>query len=129
MLREITLSVSEDIYCQVELVATETHRDVREVLLVTISNEFSPYPVHPHRTAMKKEIAAYQKMHALLTPKYLGEYVAIYQGELLDHDTDPVALHKRITAKYPAQVILTRKVRKEAEPVLHMRSPRLERLP
>ncbi len=129
MLKEITLSVPEDIYRQVEQVATETQRAVTDVFLETISSKFPPYPAHPNRAAMQKEIAAYKEMHAHLVKKYLGKYVAIYQGELVDHDADPVTLHKRITTKYPEQVILSRKVQKAAEPILHMRSPRLERVP
>ena len=127
MLREITLPVPEDIYRQVERVATETQRDVIDVLLDIISSEFAPYPENPNRAAMKQEIAGYKKMHPDLAQKYLGQYVAIYQGKLVDHDVDPVALHKRVTARYPGKVVLSRKVGDDAEPILHMRSPRFER--
>ena len=77
---------------------------------------------------MKKEIAAYQNIHSHLVQEYLGQYVAIYQGELVDHDPDPVSLHRRVIRKYPDQVVLSRKVQTDPEPVLYMRSPRLERL-
>ncbi|MCB0092737.1 MAG: hypothetical protein KDE54_32845 [Caldilineaceae bacterium] len=129
MLKEITLSIPEDIYRQVEQVATETQRDVADLFLDTIASHFPTHPAHPDRAAMHKEIAAYKQMHADLVQKYLGEYVAIHQGELVDHDTDLVDLHKRITSNYPGKVILSRRVQKEADPVLHMRSPRLERMP
>ena len=77
---------------------------------------------------MDAEIAAYEAMHGELVKKFLGQYVAIYQGRLVDHDDDPVVLHQRIEKHYPATTVLSRKVQKEAVPVLHMRSPRLERL-
>ena len=96
---------------------------------MTLTELLPTYPGHPDRAAMRKEIAAYQKMHSDLVKTYLGEYVAIYQGELVDHDADPVALHERITTNYPDKVVLSRKVQKDADPVLHMRSPRLARLP
>ncbi|MCB0111472.1 MAG: hypothetical protein KDE53_36370 [Caldilineaceae bacterium] len=129
MLKEITLAVPEEIYQQAEQIATETQQDVADVLLDTIASRFPAYPAHPDRVTMRKEIAAYQKMHSDLVKTYLGEYVAIYQGELVDHDADPVALHERITTNYPDKVVLSRKVQKDADPVLHMRSPRLARLP
>jgi len=128
MLRQITLSLPEDIYRQIQRVATTTQSNVTDVLLATIANTFAPYPVNSNRAAMKKEIAAYKTMHAELVEKYLGQYVALYQGKVVAHETDPVALHRRITATYPGKVVLCRKVQKEVEPILHMRSPHLERL-
>jgi hypothetical protein len=129
MSKQITLPIPEDIYRQVENVAATTNRDVVEVLLETISRTFGPFPVNPNRAAMKKEIEAYKAMHPELVKKYLGQYVAIYQGRLVDHDADPIALHRRITAEFPNKTVLSRLVREEAEPVLYMRSPHLERHP
>lgn len=128
MIKEITLSVPEEVYRRIEQVALETQRNVEDVFMDTISSQFPSYPAHPERATMHKEIAAYTRMHTELVQTYLGEYVAIYQGELVDHDADPVALHERITATYPDKIVLSRKVQREAEPILHMRSPRLERL-
>ncbi len=127
MLKQITLSVPEDVYRQVEQVARTTQSDVADLLLETIARTFSPYPANPNRAAMKREIAAYKAMHPELVKNYLSRYVAIYQGELVDYDIDPVALHQRIAIKYPEQIVLSRKVQKDAEPILHMRSPRFER--
>ncbi len=127
--RDITLSVPEDIYQRVELVASATHRKVMDVMVDTITAAFTPYPENLQRGAMKTEIAAYEAMHAELAKQFLGQYVAIYQGKLIDHDVDPFALHQRIVEQYAGKVVLSRKVQQQAAPVLHMRSPRLERLP
>ena len=126
MSKQVTLPIPEDIYNQVESVAATTDRAVVDVLLETISQAFAPFPVNPQRTAMKREIEAYKAMHPELVKNYLGQYVAVYQGKLIDHDPDLVALHQRITAKYPHKTILSRLVQNEAEPILRMRSPRLE---
>ncbi len=32
--------------------------------------------------------------------QYEGEYVAVHDKEVVDHDTDRVSLHKRVRAKY-----------------------------
>ena len=77
---------------------------------------------------MQKEIAAYLQLHPQLVPAFLGQYVAVYEGQVVDYDTDPAALHKRIKAKFLNKVVLSRKVTTDPEPILHMRSPRLERL-
>lgn len=127
--RDITLTVPEDIYQRVEGVASATHRKVKDVMMDTIAAAFSPYPENPQRGAMKAEIAAYEAMHVELVKQYLGQYVAMHQGRLIDHDVDPVALHQRIAEKYAGKVVLSRKVQKDAAPVLHMRSPRLAQMP
>lgn len=125
--RDITVSIPEDLYERVERVAVTTHRNVGEVIVETITAALTPFPEHPQRSAMDVEIAAYEAMHGELVKKFLGQYVAIYQGKLVDHDVDPVALHQRIEILHPARTVLSRKVQKDAVPVVHMRSPRLER--
>ena len=84
------------------------------------------FPVHPQRAAMKREIAAYEATHAAFVDEYRGQYVAIFQGQLVDHDADPVALHHRVTETYPGETVLCRQVQREASPMIIMRSPRLE---
>jgi len=121
------------------LTARELRALIREVVAETLAElniqshpeteaQTTPleYPAHPNRAAMKKEIAVYKALHPELVQKYLGQYVAIYQGKLVDHDADPVTLHQRVIQKYSGKVVLSRKVQKDAEPVLYMRSPRLE---
>jgi hypothetical protein len=63
-------------------------------------------------------------MHPRLIESYLGDYVAIFQGEVIDHDEDVVALTQRIGEKLPNEVVLIRQVEKSAERILNMRSPR-----
>ena len=40
-----------------------------------------------------------------------GEFAAIYQGQLVDHDVDQMVLFQRIEAAYPGQPVLIRQVR------------------
>ena len=51
------------------------------------------FPAHPGRAEMKKEVATYQNLHPEHFKQYLGRYVVIFQGKLVDHDDDLVALH------------------------------------
>lgn len=76
---------------------------------------------------MLGEIEAFKLMHRQLMQEYLGRYVAIFQGKLVDHDSDPVTLLQRIKQQYPDQVVLRRKVEKQPERILYVRSPRLSK--
>ena len=72
------------------------------------------------------EMQAYLALHPMLKEKYLGQYVAIYQGKLIDHDPDHEALYIRIDAEYPDEFVWISLVEEEAIPTLIFRSPRIE---
>ena len=127
MQKEVKLKIPAELWLRIKQIAEDSNRDVEELLIDSISSSYQAFPVNKDRDLMKQEIQAYEVMHPLLVKEYLGEYVAIFQGELVDHDPDPVSLHNRITAKYPNEVVLSRKVEQTASPVIHMRSPRLEK--
>ena len=81
----------------------------------------TPFPVHENRSTMEQNVAAYRAMHGGLVKRYLGQYVAICDGELLDHDHDPLLLLERIRKNYPDQVVLRRKVERAPERELRIR--------
>lgn len=85
------------------------------------------FPVHEKRAIMEQNAAAYKAMHPQLLEQYADQHVAIYDGELVDHDSDPTALLRRISANYPDQIVLRRKVTQEPERELRIRHPLFER--
>ena len=79
--------------------------------------------------AMSQEIAAFTSQHAVLIQHYLHQHVAIFHGQVVDHDTDSSALLQRINANFPEEIVLIRQVRQQLPLPLHIRSPRLIKLP
>lgn len=77
--------------------------------------------------AMEEEIAAYEELHPELVSEHLGQYVAIYEGRVVDFDNDRLALRQRIHETYPNEVVLVRQVKPTLPAPLHIRSPRLRR--
>jgi hypothetical protein len=71
------------------------------------------------------ETDAFRTMHEQLLQKYAGEYVAIHQGQLVDHDVDQFALYLRMDEQYPDEIILLKQVCPDVEEVYTIRSPRL----
>ena len=55
--------------------------------------------------------------------KYEGEFVAVHNRRLIDHDTDEIALHKRIRAKYGKTPVLI--IPAEGPREIRIFSPRL----
>ena len=76
---------------------------------------------------IKLEQAHYRTQHPKLLQSYAGQYIAMHQGQVIDCDTDQMALYLRIHQKYPMGGVLIRKVTAEPEKVLMVRSPRMER--
>lgn len=78
------------------------------------------------RRAMAQEIEAFHRLHSSLLATIAGEYVAIYRGEVVDHDADQLALFQRVEARFGGLPVLIRQVRPEIEQTIMVRSPRIE---
>ena len=79
------------------------------------------------REQINAEAEAYRSMHAELMRTYLGDCVAIHDGQVVDHDRDLQALHQRIRRRFGSQPVLLRRVEAEPDRVLTFRSPRFAR--
>lgn len=79
----------------------------------------------PRQEIMEREVVAFEAQHQALVDKYLGQYVAIHRGQLIDSDPDEARLLERISAKYPDVVVLIRKVHQTLPSPLNFRSPKL----
>lgn len=123
---QVLLQVPDEIYHQANRIAVRTRRDVADILLETITRSFAPLPVDDNRLAMNQNVEAFIALHVELVKHYLGQYVAICEGQLVDHDLDPVVLLQRIRTRFPGQVVLRRKVESIPERELHIRHPRIE---
>ncbi len=121
---EVTLVVPDEIYEQAEKTAQSTNREVPQVLLDTLVQALPAFYTDPRQPMMEIERQAFITMHPRLVEKFLGQYVAIYQGNLIDYDSDELALVDRIQEKYPDEVVLITEVLSNPERVLHFRSPR-----
>jgi hypothetical protein len=126
MSTQILLDLPDDVYGRIKKLAIHREQDVSDILLETIKRSFLPFPRDPQRETMEREVEAYQAMHPELIRKYRGEYVAIHEGRVVAHDSDPVALLQRIRSQFPNQVVLRRKVEANARPEIQIRRPRFE---
>ena len=83
------------------------------------------------RLAEQKIIAeseAFRAMHAELLQQYWGKYVAVHDGEVVDHDEDVCALNRRIRARYGRRAVLLQRVTEQPEVELVIRSPKEEQV-
>ena len=59
--------------------------------------------------------------------RYMGEYIAIHRGEVMDHDPDQRTLYLRVREQFGRQPVLIVKADWSAMPDFTLHSPRLER--
>jgi hypothetical protein len=107
---------------ELEQVAAEQNITA-ENLLTTLASQFL------YKTALQKmqaETAAFEQMHSQLVSQHLGEYVAVHNKQVVDHDSNINVLRARIRQRFGRMPILLRQVTPEiALRELVFRSPRL----
>lgn len=72
-----------------------------------------------------REQSAYEAQHATLYHKFAGQFIAIHEGTVVDHDVDRVTLSRRIRATYGKQPILITPVLAKPQRVFRVSRPRL----
>jgi len=63
-------------------------------------------------------------MRDQLLDKYEGQYVAVYQGRIVDHDDDKIRLGLRVYQQFGYQPIYVQLVSRQGLPVKQLVSPR-----
>lgn len=58
------------------------------------------------REKIHEETEAFWAMQAELVARYPGEYVAVHQGQVVDHDTDVVQLERRVAQAWGEVAVL-----------------------
>ena len=66
---------------------------------VTLPGPTLDVPAPPLRKG-EREYRAFQRLHPQLLPTYRDQYVAIHEEQVVDHDTDDIALILRVHARY-----------------------------
>ena len=117
-----TITLQPRLVEQLEQVAAQRSVEAQELIETAVR----AYLRQVEREKIKAEAEAFRSMHAELAEKYLGQYVAIHNGKVIDHDEDFQALHSRIRQRFGRQPVLLRQVKSEPERVLTFRSPQFE---
>ncbi len=120
----LSISLSPDLTSSLEQEAIEEDKSVNDIVNSAVENY-----LHARQQAkIDQEIVAYQAMHAKLKKEMLGEWIAIHNQKLVDHDIDRVALYRRIRARYDRNPILIRQVREQPTEELFARTPNTGRI-
>ncbi|MBL7063613.1 MAG: hypothetical protein ISS49_05310 [Anaerolineae bacterium] len=78
------------------------------------------------RAKIRAETKAFWAMYPQLLEQYLGQYVAIHEGKVVDNGLDVGTLYQRVHERYDNTPVLLAQVTPEPVRELMFRSPRLE---
>jgi hypothetical protein len=117
----MTISIDENTIQELKEVAERKGKTLQAVTEEAVQN----FLLEQKRETIRKESAAFQKMHPKLLREYEGQYVAIYQGEVVDSDSEQLPLYQRVAQKYPGETFLLKKVTSSPEEVYTIRSPKI----
>ncbi len=117
----VTVNISSTLYERARKLAEQRQQDVNEVLSAALDEGLETIQ-KPSDAGVAREKAAYQRLFPALAAQYAGQHVAIYGGELVDHDEDGIALSQRIYNQYPHEFVWITKVTNQPIPEFRSRS-------
>ena len=115
--------LAPEVLSQLEEVAKAEKRNVADLL----NDLAKDYIARRHDEKIMAEAARFREQHSQLWAQYPGEYVAMRDGKVLDHDADLSALRQRVRAHFGGAPILIAPVTAEPAREFRVRRPRLER--
>jgi hypothetical protein len=110
------------LYRRVEEAAQEHKASVDEILAEAVRL----YLWEAERQKIEQESAAYRRQHAQLKRQYLGQYIAVHEGQVADHDSDFAALRRRIRQQYGHTPVMITRVEEQSERLLTRRGFQLD---
>ncbi len=109
-----TITLQPDLVEDLERLAAQQHIVLEEIIATALRR----YMRQVQDQKIQKEAEAFRAMHAGLVKQYLGQVVAVHEGQVVDHDEDFVVLHRRIRQRFGRTAVLLRRVGPEPERVL-----------
>ncbi len=93
---------------------------------VIVDRALRTYLAQSRHKKIRMETNAFERQREALLVKYAGQYVAIHEGRVLDHDSDLRTLHLRVFKQLGHTPVLLKRVTQESERDLVFRSPHFE---
>ena len=124
MTKAITLYLPDPIFEKAQVLASMQNLALHDYLLTSIMLPEIGLDKLIDADAEAEE-QAFRELHPRSGQQYPGQYVAVAGGQVVDRDTDQVALYRRVRLAYPERFVLIAQVQQAPEEVFTFRSPRI----
>ncbi|MCI0393702.1 MAG: hypothetical protein L0332_08775 [Chloroflexi bacterium] len=118
-----TVTLAPDLAEEIENLTGKDHADTQAF----VEKAIRAYLIQLRREIIRTETEAFNAQYEQLRARHPGQYVAIHQGQVIDHDSDLRTLHLRVYEQLDRTPVLLKQVTDEPERELIFRSPHLER--
>ncbi len=114
--------VESELYKRIEEAAREYQTEVSELFAEAIRR----YLWELDRQKIARESQIYRQRHAELKAKYLNQYIAMHNGQLVDSDADFSTLRQRIRQRFGHTPVMMTRVEETVEHPMVRHGFRLE---
>jgi len=111
------IMIEPELYKRIEKAALEQEISTNDIFSEAVRH----YLWELNRRKISEETRIYRQQHEQLKAIYLGQYIAMYQGQVVDYDKDFQILHQRVRQQYKQQPVMITLVEETADPVLTRR--------
>lgn len=119
----LTINLKPDVAEQISSLAGQEQADAEAF----VDKALRIYLAQFRREKIRAETEAFNQQYDKLLAKYPDQYVAIHNGQVIDHDSDLRTLHLRAFNQLGHVPVLLKQVTSEPDQELVFRSPRFER--
>ena len=116
----ITITLDAQAEAKLERVVAMTGKPIEDVIAEAIDTQLDQL----NEQKLNAEIMAYEQLHPVLKEKYLGQYVVIHEGRVVDADHNFEDIVLRVHHKYPNVEVLVRRVEETPDEEYFLRGVR-----
>lgn len=116
------IRINSQLYDRIEQASNEHQIGVDRLLTEAIRR----YLWELDRRKISEESQTYRRRHAELKTRYLGQFIAMYKGQVVDHDKDVLALRQRVRQRFGWKPVMITRVGEDAEQEFVRRGIRIE---
>ncbi len=117
-----TLALEAELYKRIEQVAQASNQSIND----TLAEAVRQYLWELDRRKISEETAIYRRQHTELKNKYLGQFIAMRNGQVVDNDSDFTSLRKRVVQRFGSTPVMITRVEESDDPMLMRRGFRAE---
>ena len=110
---QYTVQLPEDLYKAVSKQADSQQKTPDDLVVEWVSHHVGSSEIDETHQAFEREIAAFERLKSNLMEPYMGQYVAIYQGEVIASGDDKLAVLHEVRQQYGPIVCYVEKVSRE----------------
>lgn len=120
-----SIQLPQEMYETVRIRALAQRKTTDDLVIEWVAEHLEEPTTNENTRALDREVAAYEQLKPTLLEQYAGQYVAIYQGQVVASGTDKLALIDQVRQRLGHVVFYAEKVTPDSPRTVRMPSVRV----